>query len=255
MLIRTSFALALALACAGVAAQDGGISWTTGIEYSSGDYGGSDAIEDIYVPVTARIDLERLSLELTVPYLSVRAPSGTTVTDPGGEPVTGTGDMTTESGVGDIIASATLYDVFYSADLNLALDLTGKIKFGTADEEKGLGTGKKDYTVRADLIRFYDRVMLLASLGYKFRGEPEGYEIDDVMLGSVGGVYAVSDRTRLGFYYDYRESALADSDALSELSGFMSRRLGEKLQIQFYAFSGFSNSSPDWGAGLLFQIH
>lgn len=252
MFIRTVCALALALVCASAAAQEGRISWTTGVEYSSGDYGGSDDIEDIYVPATGRIDLERVSLELTIPYLSVRAPAGSIVTD--GEPVIGTGDTARESGLGDIIAAATVYDVFYSADLGLALDLTGKVKFGTADDEKGLGTGEQDYTVRADLIKFYDRVTMLASLGYKIRGEPEGYELKDVMLGSVGGLFEVNDRVRFGFYYDYRESALVDGDALSELSGFVSRRIGERLQIQLYAFSGFSDGSPEWGAGLLFQI-
>ena len=91
MFIRTGFALALALVCVSAAAQEGRISWTTGVEYSSGDYGGSDDIEDIYVPATGRVEFERVSLALTVPYLSVRAPAGSIVTDPGGEPVTGTG--------------------------------------------------------------------------------------------------------------------------------------------------------------------
>lgn len=254
MFIRAVIALPLALVCVSATAEYGDIVWTTGVEYSSGDYGGNESIEDIYVPVMGRIDLERVSLQLTIPYLSVSAPSGTTTTGPGGEPLVGTGVVARESGLGDIIAGATVYDVFYSADLGLALDLTGKIKFGTADDEKGLGTGEQDYTVRADLIKFHDRLTLLASLGYKIRGEPEGYELKDVMLGSVGGVIEVNDRARFGFYYDYRESALVDGDALSELSGFVSRRIGERLQIQLYAFSGFSDGSPEWGAGLLFQI-
>ena len=32
----------------------------------------------------------------------------------------------------------------------LLIDLTGKVKFGTADENKGLGTGENDYAVQAD---------------------------------------------------------------------------------------------------------
>ncbi len=83
MLFRTGIALALALGCASAAAQS--ISWTTGVEYTSGEYGGSDTIEDIYVPLTGRISTERASFALTVPYLSVRAPEGTLVSDPGTE--------------------------------------------------------------------------------------------------------------------------------------------------------------------------
>ena len=55
-------------------------------------------------------------------------------------------------------------------------------------------------------------------------------------------------------FYDYRESALPDSDALSEVSAFAARQLSDRFTLQFYAFTGFSDSSPDWGAGILLQI-
>ena len=230
------------------------VSWSTGIEYASGTYGGTVDIEDFYVPIIARIGFERVSFELTVPYLSVRAPTGTVLPEPGEEPVFGSGPITTESGLGDLIAGLTLYDVFYSAERNIALDLTGKIKFGTADETKGLGTGEQDYTLRADLFKFFERITLLGSAGYKFRGDPPGLDLKNVLLGSVGGVYAMTEKSRFGLIYDYRESALADGDAVSELSAFVSRSLTDSWQIQFYAFTGFSDSSADWGAGILVHI-
>lgn len=245
----------LVLANVSVAAADeqASLTWTTGVEYSSGEYGGTEVIEDLYVPITARMHYQRFSLELTVPYLSVRAPSGSTITEPGGEPVAGSGEMNTESGLGDVIAGVTVYDVFYSDDLGLALDVTGKIKFGTADEQKGLGTGEQDYTVRADLFKFYEQFTLLGSAGYKFRGDTAELDLEDVFIGSLGGVYALNEEVRFGLMYDYREAALIDGDAISELSAFTSRRINDSLQIQFYAFTGFSDSSADWGTGFLLQ--
>ncbi len=250
MFLRTLIALAFALASAGAAAQS--MTWSTGLEYSSGDYGGSEDIEDLYVPVTGRLDLERVSLQLTVPYLSVRAPEGTTVTDPGSEPLPGIGDTVTESGIGDVIAGITIYDVVYLD--NFALDLTGKVKFGTADEDKGLGTGENDYTLRTDLYKFVGQFTWVGSVGYKFRGEPAGADLDDVWLGSIGGIYAPRDDFRFGMFYDHRESALPDSDAFSEVSAFLARQLNDRFTLQFYGFTGFSDSSPDWGAGILLQI-
>lgn len=246
----------LALANVSVAAGDeqASLTWTTGMEFSSGKYGGADVIEDLYVPITARLDYQRFAFELTVPYLSVRAPSGSTITEPGGEPVAGSGELSTESGLGDVIAGVTVYDVFYSDDLGVALDLTGKIKFGTADEDKGLGTGEQDYTVRADLYKFYEQFTLLGSAGYKFRGDTADLDLEDVFLGSVGGVYALNEKVHFGLMYDYRESALFDGDAISELSAFTARRINDSLQVQFYAFAGFSDSSADWGAGFLLHI-
>lgn len=252
MFPRTLIALALALASAGAAAQS--MTWSTGLEYTSGDYGGTEDIEDLYVPVAGRLDLERVSLELTVPYLSVRAPEGTTVTDPDSEPLPGSGQRVTESGIGDVIAGMTIYDVVYLDNLDFALDLTGKVKFGTADENRGLGTGENDYTLRTDLYRFVGQFTWVGSLGYKFRGDPPGVDLDNAWLGSIGGMYAPDDRYRFGVFYDYRNSALADSDALSEVSAFATRRVGDRFTLHFYALAGFSDSSPDWGVGVLLQI-
>lgn len=250
------FVTALMVANVNAIAEEGNptISWSTGIEYSSGTYGGAEDIEDLYVPIIARFDYERVSFQLTVPYLSVRAPGGTTLTDPGDEPISGSGPMTTESGLGDVIAGLTLYDVFYSAQHSVALDLTGKVKFGTADDSKGLGTGEQDYTLRADLFKFFERTMLMGSAGYRFRGDPPGVDLKNVFLGSLGGVYSMTENSRIGLIYDYRESALVDGDAVSELSAFLSKRLTDSLQIEFYAFTGFSDSSADWGAGILIHI-
>jgi hypothetical protein len=230
------------------------ISWSTGLEFSSGTYGGSDDIEDLYLPMKGRLNFDRVSFDLTVPYLSVRAPAFTTISGPGGEAVPGSGELVTESGLGDIIAGITIYDVAYSEELDIALDLAGKIKFGTADETRGLGTGKQDFTVRADLYKFFEQFTLLTSAGYKLRGDPADIDLDNVLLGSFGGVYLPSDNTSLGLIYDYRESALIDGDAISELSAFTSRQIGDRWAVQFYAFTGFSDSSADWGAGIQFKL-
>ena len=236
-----------------VAAEDSvpNITWSSGLEYSSGTYGGDADIEDLYLPVTLGLNFPRVSLDLTLPYLSVRAPDGTTPTGPGGEPVPGSGQTVTEGGLGDVIAGITIYDVIVSHDLGLALDLTGKVKFGTADVDKGLGTGETDFTVRADLYKYLEQFTLLGSVGYKFRGDPDDVDLEDVMIASIGGVIYPSDRTCVGLIFDYREAAIADGDAVSELSAFLSRELSDSWSVQFYVFTGFSDSSSDWGGGFL----
>ena len=246
----------LALASVGVVADDSVLNttWSSGLEYSSGTYGGDEDIEDLYLPVTLGLNFRRVSLDITVPYLSVRAPDGTTVTGPGGEPVPGSGQTVTESGLGDVIAGITIYDVMYSPDLGLALDLTGKVKFGTADVDKGLGTGEPDFTVRADLYKYLEQFTLLGSVGYKFRGDTESFELEDVLIGSIGGIYHPSDRSCFGLILDYREAAIADGDAVSELSAFVSRELNDSWSFQFYVFTGFTDSSSDWGGGFLLTV-
>lgn len=230
-------------------ADDARLSLSAGAEYTTGTYGGDADIEDFYVPLKATVDYRRLSFRLTVPYLSVRAPEGTVITGPGGEPIPGTGDIVTNSGIGDVIGSVTVYDVIRNRRLGFAMDLTGKVKFGTADVDKGLGTGENDFTVQADFLKFTDSITWVGSLGYKFRGQPPGASLDDAFLASAGGIYKFSDDTRAGMFFDYRESSIG-ADAAQELSLFVSNRVSEDWKLQAYVFKGFSDSSADWGGGI-----
>ena len=236
-------------------AQDSGadVRFSTGVEYSTGKYGGTDDIEEIYVPFTFRVGLDRVGFRLTAPYLSVTAPEDTVITDPGTEPLPGSGATVTESGLGDLVGAVTLYDLYVSDNANFVVDVTGKIKFATADEMKGLGTGENDYTLQFDAYRFFDRLSLQGTAGYRLRGDPPGFELNDVFLASVGGAWLASDTTMVGMYFDYREASISGIDDLQELSGFASFRLSRAWRMEIYAFTGLTDSSTDYGGGLLFS--
>lgn len=223
---------------------------STGVEYTSGTFGGTEDIDDLYAPVTASVDAGRLGFRLTVPYLSIRAPTEIAEIGDDGQPVAGSGPRVTESGLGDIIAGVTFYELIDNRNLDLIVDVTGTVKFGTADVDRGLGTGENDYSVRFDAYKFFDRTILMGSVGYRFRGEPAGVELNDVLLGSVGGAYEVSSDTMVGVYFDYRQSALENNEDIRELTGFASTRIRENWSIDVYAFAGFTDSSPDWGGGI-----
>jgi hypothetical protein len=246
---------AFVLVSADGAAQHAGadLRFSTGVEYSTGKYGGTDDIEDIYVPFTFRAGFDRVGVRLTVPWLSVTAPEDTIITDPGAEPLPGTGATVTNSGLGDVVGALTIYDLYVSDKSSFVIDATGKIKFGTADETKGLGTGENDYTLQLDAYRFFDRLSLQGTAGYRLRGEPPGVDLDDVFLASVGGAYVTSANSLVGMYFDYRESAISGTDDVQELSGFASFRLGRAWRMEVYAFTGLTDSSTDFGGGILFS--
>ena len=146
-----------------------------------------------------------------------------------------------------------MFDVVANRELGIALDVTAKIKFATADETKGLGTGETDYSVQADVYKFFDRITLLGTAGYKVRGDPANVDLENVFFGSVGGIYNFTPETRGGLIYDYRESAYATGDSIRELTGFVSRPINDDWRLQFYALTGFSDSSPDFGGGMLIK--
>lgn len=226
--------LALATMMAPARAGQPDVTLSASVGYMSGPYGGTQDIEDLYVPVSARVDTGRLAFQLVVPYLRISTPveSGTN----------------TESGLGDVLGSVTVYDVLANTEGTLALDVTGTVKLGTADETRGLGTGETDFTVYFDGYRFYDTVTLLASVGYRLRGEPSDLPIEDVFLGSVGAMFGTSSETRIGLIFDYRESALLDADDVQELTALLSMGLNDNWTVELSAFTGFTDSSPDWGA-------
>jgi hypothetical protein len=233
-----------------VLATEPTFSLGVGAEYTTGDYGGDASVDEVYVPVTATYDANRVSLRLTVPFLSVRAPEGTIIEGPDGQPIVGEGPRTTESGLGDIVAAATVFDVLRSSTGDVALDVTGKVKFGTADEDKGLGTGEQDYTLQADLFRFYERFTAIGTAGYTFRGDPEGVNLNDAFFASLGGTYAVSSTVRCGAFYDFREASYPGNDDMHEVSVFAAIRFSDAWRLQSYLLAGFTDSSPEWGLGM-----
>ena len=243
--------LALAAAAPPALAESGRLSVAAGAEYTTGKYGGEKSIEELYVPVTGYYDTRNFTFRLTVPFLQVKAPEGTVSEGPGGEIIVGEGPRTTESGLGDVLASLTVYNVFQSPGGDFAVDLTGKIKFGTADEDKGLGTGEADYSVALDAYRFFDRFTAIGSVGYTVRGDPDGVDLDNTLQVSVGGSYAVSGGTRLAVFYDWRQASLSDNDDPQEVSVMVSHRLGPAWILRGYALAGLSDSSPDAGLGVV----
>jgi hypothetical protein len=216
-----------------------------GVDYTSGEYGGTETINQVYVPVGVAYRAARWGMRLTVPYVSVDGPG--TIIDSGGEFIAGPDES--RSGLGDVVLGVALYDVVRDDDAGFYVDLGAKVKFGTASDTDGLGTGENDYSVQADVLKNFDRLALFGTFGYKLRGDPQGVDLRNVGFGTIGGDYRVASRTRIGLMYDYRPSAISGGDALQEATAYASFSSG-RTSIQPYLVAGFSDSSSDWGAGL-----
>ena len=212
------------------------IGIATGVNVTSGSYGGTADIEDVEVPLVLSIDYPRWAMTFRVPYLSVRTTDGN--------------QTSSENGLGDISASLTVFDVLSDWERGLALDMTGAVKFGTADPDKALGTGENDASLYLDGYKFFDRVTLLASVGHRWRGSPPGAALNDVFLATVGATIRTGDGALLGMTYDYRESSLEATSDIEELRVFASLPLGDNWVLEGHAFTGFTDSSADWGGGI-----
>ena len=45
-------------------------------------------------------------------------------------------------------------------------------------------------------------------------------------------------------------AAISEFDDIQELQGFVVLPLGDAWDLEVYAFTGFTDSSPEWGAGI-----
>lgn len=240
--------LVAAAAHAGAAMAEG-LSLGTGFDYTSGKYTGTEETQILYVPFIARYETGPWAFRATVPYLRITGPGN--VIGAGADRVTVPGAGTarrTESGLGDIVLSA-FYNVLSERRSAVGLDIGAKLKLGTADETKGLGTGEEDWAIQADVFKPLGAATVFGSLGHRWYGDPPGLDLKNVFYWSIGGAYRLRTDTSAGLAYDYRPAITTGGGEISELTGFVTRRLSREWKVQPYLVLGFGRASPDWGAG------
>ncbi len=130
------------------------------------------------------------------------------------------------------------------------VDLTGRIKFPTADEDKGLGTGKFDYQLELGATYPLGRVTPFASVGYRFVGDPADFDLDNVWLASVGAMVRILGSLDAGMFVFYQESASASAGDQLDLMPYVDWRITDTWSASSYATAGLLDGSPDFGVGL-----
>ncbi|RMH37040.1 MAG: transporter [Nitrospirae bacterium] len=266
-----------------------GPTWqvSSSVNYNSGDYGTDTTTTSLYIPLTVKRLFEDGSISLTIPYISIE--SDGSVTFIGGEPhgqkrrqrgkgsgvsggdrdKDGDGDVddddqipgiraarTTESGLGDIILSGR-YFVFDEGDWLPSVAVTGFVKFPTADEDRGLGTGEYDGGFGAQLSKFLtDDLIVYVDGGYTFIGQPPGPELNNQWNYDVGvGYYLTDDLLASAFYEEWR--AVTDTGVNPwDLFFSLQYSLLEWLRVNASGLVGLSDGAPDYGVsgGLLLQF-
>jgi len=229
------------------AANGDNISLSTGFEYSTGKYGFTTDTSIFEVPVIGRYKSGLWMFSLNIPYVRVSGPggvlsSGIRVKAPA------TSKITTRSGLGDIVASAT-YSVSPANKGNPDIDLTGKVKLGTANTS--LGTGENDYAAQTDLYWHFNRFTPKVALGYEIMGSPQDVVMNNVLYAIVGGSYKIAEYTHGGAELWLSEKHSAVTAEQSELTVYLKHKLDDDMNVRGYVLHGFSDGSPDRGIGVL----
>ena len=192
-----------------------------------------------------------LRLSASVPYL--RIDGAGVVLGPDGKPLPGVPTAAgTRSGVGDASLGAT---VSLPSDrlAGFEVDLGGRVKLPTSQRSKGLGTGKTDVSVSADVSYPVGAWSPFVTLGYRMPGDPEDVPLKNTFTASAGASLAVG-RTILIGSYDYAEASSPAAKDSHELFGAVNTPITDRVSWTGYGTAGLSKGAPDFGVGVLFSL-
>jgi hypothetical protein len=221
----------------------------TGFDYSSGDYGFTQSTEVFSVPVNLSVDKDRWAFKATLPYITIKGPA-TVVAGSGGAAGGGAPPRPTshtESGAGDVMLSATYHARPVPGELNI--DLTGRVKFGTANEDKGLGTGLTDYYAQIDLYQNFGVITPFGNVGYRMLGSNTAFPLKDGFYASAGAAFRLSPKTVAGAAYDWRSRIIDRAENGTDAIAFISTNPNDRWNLLAYVLKGFNDASPDYGVG------
>ena len=238
-------------------AEDWRFSVGSSVNYLSGDYGTGRDTSLLYVPLTLTVaPVPRLKLGLTIPY--IRQTGENVVLTGGGVAArnnvlaTSRSVNRTEDGLGDILLRGEYVLLEEGAVLPEVAPFL-KVKFPTADRDKGLGTGEFDETVGTSLSKtFFERLVGYIDLGYTFIGSPPGADFRNSFGWSLGAAYTILvSLTVVAFLDGATAISPGQDDPLAARVG-AEFRLTKALKLTGAVARGFTDGAADWdvAAGL-----
>jgi len=229
-------------------------TFSTGLDYSTGTYGTATPSDTVSVPISGLYENGSWSFKMIIPYMQVtgegsavvssssrgRRASTTTTT-------TTTTTKTTFSGLGDVVA-LVIYNAYSNDNFSAGVDLTGRVKFGTASKQ--LGSGENDYAAQLNAYHDIGNFSPSMMVGYEVVGSSPELPTNNVYYGSVGISYRFSDATRTGIDYKAAQKASATGYEQREAILYVSTQVGDGSYLRGYLLKGYSEGSPSSGGGL-----
>lgn len=202
----------------------------------AGDFGTPVRSTLYSVAPTLGVVAKDYDLSVTVPYLFLTQSA--------------TGQSVTESGLGDIVARAG-YVMVPEREGGMSMSGALAVKLPTADEARGLGTGKADVGATLILGQALGRLRLSLMGGFIKVGDPAGQDYNDVYLYGVGAS-GMKGETGLYASLEGRRALIAGADDPLEARVGFFRPFRYRTAIRGTAFAGLNDGGPAYGASLGF---
>lgn len=253
-----------------LAASEPQFSLGLGLDYARGDFGTDST--STYATLPLLLDWypnQRFSLELTVPFLyQSTSNTGYAATGSGSAAAQSTGQggrgmnqsgssvavtsWEDQSGLGDITLE-TSYNLLRDGSGLPDLGLICYLKFPTADEEKGLGTGKFDWGPGLHLAKWLGDWQPFAEGRYIFQGAARAETgARDYLLADAGLGYAWNENLYSAGFSRFGTVTFDGMAAPLELRLKTVWGFTEANSVELYVVKGLSDGSPEYGGGISF---
>jgi len=271
MLVKTARSSALPLAAAlaamiGSAHAETTLRLSTGVDYSSGKYGGTSKTDVIVAPLSAKVASGHWALRATVPVISITGNQAFVVIDDNGgagggasgsngtsgsqnvssQTVTRRG---TTTGFGDLSLAGT-----YTFDDVLGkrsyLDVTGRVRLPTGQESKGLSLGVTDYAAIGELGFTGKNAGSYVSGGRRFLTDAKGLDRVDGWQAEVGGWARTGGRSVVGGSVDWRDGSTRNGRDVADANAYVSFKLNDHVRAGLSASAGLTKAAADYGIGV-----
>ncbi|MEO1310332.1 MAG: hypothetical protein AAFV51_05100 [Pseudomonadota bacterium] len=238
---------ASALAFADIASADD-FSLNIGQDFSDGDYGQETESQVNVTTFGGRLRLGDWSFAASSGYIDLGSEPDNIITLPGGREIL-LSEGEEVKGFTDLVLSASGL-LREETDSAPGVFLFTSVKLPTADDENGLGTGAADYSASLELSKTFGSSILYAYGGGRLRGESDVIETRDSLNAGLGVQQLIGTKLVGALSYDYRGASFEGGDDAQEATLMLSWLATERLTISGYVYTGFTDASPDLGAGL-----
>lgn len=224
--------------------------------FETGDFGTGTTTNTLFVPFTLRYLGDRFDLRVTVPFIAQETSAAVTLIEgiptqviPEDEDVDGRpaeAVKRTAAGLGDVVVKGRYY-LTNDSGVVPAISPFGRVKFPTADEDKGLGTGELDYGFGVELDKKVGLVGLFADVGYTVRGDPPGIDLRNQVSYGGGLSYDFTRAVTGSVALEGRTAAVSGQDDPLDVFLDLAYRLTRATTLTGGVSFGLTDGSPDFG--------
>jgi hypothetical protein len=225
------------------------LSFTSGVNYSTGDYGTRERTRTVGIPLSVRARRGPVRVTARMPYL-FRNGSRQRL-DEEGQIISGPSATIGESrrGFGDLTLGLG-YSLPQIAK-GVEVDVGSSLRLPTSKNSNGFGSGKTDVSFSGDVAFPQKRFTPFAGIGYRIRGDRPDFRLRNTINTSLGSSFRFG-KANAALSYEYSQASTGFRSDAHSLFASLGRRVNRGLYVSGFGSTGLSKGAADFSTGISF---